>query len=176
MKLDDKGEKCVLLRVSEESKAYRLYNPITKRICISRDMVFDEHSSYDWESTDKENPMALELEDNGKADAEEDAHSGEGECESGSMDQVTETLLPETSETPIQSMHRSRRKPVWMIDYTSGEELADEDSLAHLALFAESDPITFDEAIKDSKWRKAMDAEIEAIERNHTWELAELPE
>jgi hypothetical protein len=176
MKLDDKGEKCVLLGVSEESKAYRLYNPITKRICISRDVVFDEHSSYDWESTDKGNPMALELENNGKADAEEDAHSGEGECESGSMDQVTETLLPETSETPIHSMHISRRKPAWMIDYTSGEELADEDSLAHLALFAESDPITFDEAIKDSKWRKAMDAEIEAIERNHTWELAELPE
>ena len=177
LKLDAKGEKCVLLGVSEESKAYRLYNPITKRICISRDVVFDELSSYDWESTDKGNSMALELTDNGKTDVEEDAHSGEAEedahgveadayggeeeCESGelgSMDQITETLLPETFDTSRQSsMHRSRRKPIWMNDYTSGEELVDED-LAQLALFAESDPITFDEAIKDSKWRKAMDA------------------
>lgn len=29
-KLDDKGVKCVFLGVSEESKAYRLYNPVTE--------------------------------------------------------------------------------------------------------------------------------------------------
>ena len=34
-KLDNKGVKCVLLEVSEESKAYRLYNPLTKNIIIS---------------------------------------------------------------------------------------------------------------------------------------------
>lgn len=30
-KLDDKGEKCIFLGVSEQSKAYKLYNPITKK-------------------------------------------------------------------------------------------------------------------------------------------------
>ena len=34
-KLDDKGEKCVFLGVSESSKVYKLYNPMTKRLLIS---------------------------------------------------------------------------------------------------------------------------------------------
>ena len=47
-KLDDKGEKCIFLGVSEQSKAYKLYNPITKKIVISRDVVFDEEQFWTW--------------------------------------------------------------------------------------------------------------------------------
>lgn len=46
-KLDDKGMKCIFLGVSEESKAYRLFNPITKKIIISRDVLFDEETSWE---------------------------------------------------------------------------------------------------------------------------------
>ncbi|KAL5759339.1 hypothetical protein ACOSQ2_018177 [Xanthoceras sorbifolium] len=45
-KLDDKGEKCIFLGVSDQSKAYKLYNPITKKIVISRDVVFDEERTW----------------------------------------------------------------------------------------------------------------------------------
>eukprot|EP00253_Pinus_taeda_P029158 PITA_29158 len=37
------------------------------------------------------------------------------------------------------------------------------------------DPIHFEEEIKDKKWIEAMDEEMNAIERNKTWELVELP-
>ena len=47
-KLDDKGEKCVFLRVSEASKAYKLFNPLTKKIVTSRDVIFDEESTWNW--------------------------------------------------------------------------------------------------------------------------------
>lgn len=30
--------------------------------------------------------------------------------------------------------------------------------------------------MKDEKWKRAMNVEMEAIERNSTWELTELPE
>ena len=43
-------------------------------------------------------------------------------------------------------------------------------------MFAATDPIHFDDAVKSEKWRKAMDVEIEAIKRNDTWELTELSE
>ena len=46
--LDDKGEKCVFLGVSEVSKAYKLFNPLTKNIVTSRDVVFDEENIWDW--------------------------------------------------------------------------------------------------------------------------------
>ncbi|GJS40666.1 retrovirus-related pol polyprotein from transposon TNT 1-94 [Tanacetum coccineum] len=35
--------------------------------------------------------------------------------------------------------------------------------------------ITFEEAIRSEKWKEAMDEEINAIERNKTWEMAQLP-
>ena len=41
-KLENKSFICVLLRVSEESKAYKLYDLISKRVEISRDVVFEE--------------------------------------------------------------------------------------------------------------------------------------
>ena len=45
IKLDDKSLICVLLGVSEESEAYRLYDPTSQRIIISRDVVFEEEKS-----------------------------------------------------------------------------------------------------------------------------------
>ncbi|XP_073268730.1 uncharacterized protein [Populus alba] len=42
--------------------------------------------------------------------------------------------------------------------------------------FADSDPLSFDEAITDEKWIEAMDEEIHAIEKNDTWKLTYLPE
>jgi hypothetical protein len=39
-KLDDKSEKCIFTGYSETSKAYRFYNPITKKLIVSRDVKF----------------------------------------------------------------------------------------------------------------------------------------
>ena len=50
-KLDNKNMKYIFLGVSEESKAYRVYNPATKRIIVSRDVQFDEGKFWEWNST-----------------------------------------------------------------------------------------------------------------------------
>ena len=44
-KLEDKSFTCVLLGVSEESKAYRLYDPVARKIIVSRDVIFEENKS-----------------------------------------------------------------------------------------------------------------------------------
>ena len=41
-KLDDQGEKYIFTSYSEQSKAYKLYDPITKKTIFSRDVVFKE--------------------------------------------------------------------------------------------------------------------------------------
>eukprot|EP00253_Pinus_taeda_P013787 PITA_13787 len=46
-KLDSKGEKCLFIGYSEESKAYRLYIPSTKKFFISRDVQFIEEQAWD---------------------------------------------------------------------------------------------------------------------------------
>nr|KYP66581.1 hypothetical protein KK1_012878 [Cajanus cajan] len=62
-----------------------------------------------------------------------------------------------------------------MDDYVSGEGLLDGEDVINMAQIDNSDPIYFEEAVKSTKWRQAMEVEIKAIEKNHTWELVELP-
>ena len=62
-----------------------------------------------------------------------------------------------------------------MEDYVSRGEFSEAEEHNNLVLFTStSDPTTFEEAIQSSKWRAIMDLEIEAIERNGTWELTDL--
>jgi hypothetical protein len=51
-KLDDKSIKCIHLGVSEESKAYKLYDPEKKKIIISRDVVFEEKKGWNLSNSD----------------------------------------------------------------------------------------------------------------------------
>lgn len=43
-----------------------------------------------------------------------------------------------------------------------------EGDLIHFALFVEAEPVDFDDAIQDTKWIKAMEDELSAIEKNRT--------
>ncbi|RVW80046.1 Retrovirus-related Pol polyprotein from transposon TNT 1-94 [Vitis vinifera] len=57
----------------------------------------------------------------------------------------------------------------------SEKGLYEEEDTAYQALFASNDLVSFSDAVKSMKWRKTMDVEIEAIKRNDTWELTDLP-
>ena len=45
-KLDDKSEKCIFIGYSEYSKAYRFFNPVSHKVVVSRDAIFDEGGSW----------------------------------------------------------------------------------------------------------------------------------
>ncbi|GJY73089.1 ribonuclease H-like domain, reverse transcriptase, RNA-dependent DNA polymerase [Tanacetum coccineum] len=47
-KLDDRSNKMVYLGNEQGSKAYRLFDPTTQRICVSRDVKFKENETWDW--------------------------------------------------------------------------------------------------------------------------------
>ncbi|KAK2969386.1 hypothetical protein RJ640_001301 [Escallonia rubra] len=53
-KLDDKSEKFIFIGYSQQSKGYKLYNPVDKKMKVSRDVTFDEQSSWDYTDRDKE--------------------------------------------------------------------------------------------------------------------------
>ncbi|GKV27163.1 hypothetical protein SLEP1_g36366 [Rubroshorea leprosula] len=103
---------------------------------------------------------------------------------------------------PINSDSRpqcERRKPTYLTDYilngvqtntntslTSGTPYSishfiayDKFSLTHRSFLAaistKDEPKSFFEAIQDPKWRQAMKAEIDALEKNNTWTLETLP-
>ncbi|KAF2303408.1 hypothetical protein GH714_018049 [Hevea brasiliensis] len=53
-KLEDKSVSCVLFGISGESKGYRMFDPIAKKIIVSRDVIFDEDREWDWENFEDE--------------------------------------------------------------------------------------------------------------------------
>ena len=46
-KLDKKGKKCIFVGYSEDTKAYKLYDPVARKVIISRDVQFVDNESWD---------------------------------------------------------------------------------------------------------------------------------
>ena len=55
------------------------------------------------------------------------------------------------------------------------EVTENQNDITLFCLFADCEPIGFEEAIQSKRWKDAMDDEIKAIEKNDTWELTSLP-
>lgn len=188
-KLDSRSTKCVLLGVSEESKAYKLYDPASKRIIVSRDVVFEESKGCEWD--EKTTTGMIEMEDsyenrddsrNEVNNDEENVNDTEDHVNSESSNNDStdeEDSEDENNNHPNNNQtdnRRARNKPNYLHDYVTGQELDEEIEQHNLALFStNSDPVTYEEAVKHEEWRNAMDQEIESIERNNTWDLTSLP-
>ena len=197
-KLDDKSKRCVLLGVSDESKAWRLYDPISKKIIVSKDVVFEEEKGWDWgRSVEEIKRDILECEDEG--DTMEDQNEELGETSpnnlSGSPGNFSSSSISNSSSNKSSSLTisppnepnsddndlvegrgmRVRREPIWMTDYETEEGLSDDENLNAMMMVTDNDPTTFEEAVKCKNWREAMSTEIESIERNQTWELTVIP-
>ena len=198
-KLDDKSKKCVFLGVSEESKAWRLYDPVMKKIVISKDVIFDEDKSWVWNQTGEKK----EILDYGEEEQNTEEIEGDMACPpstanslpsdssssfaSGSNSTSPSPVSPLPSPislSPSRSIERevvggprARKPPGYLADYVMGEGEDEEESLSVmlLVMMTENDPVKLEEAVKDKVWREAMKNEIESIEKNNTWELTILP-
>ncbi|PNY15444.1 retrotransposon-related protein [Trifolium pratense] len=152
-KLDDKSKKCVLLGVSEEFKAYKLFDPVEKRIIITN-------------GSNDENP----------ADAEEQITATNNTNANENM-VINETSSDSEDERNSPLGTRIRKPSVRLNDYVTGQAAEEDDEELHnLAVInTNNDPISYNEAVKHAVWRQAMDIEMESIKNNDTWELTTLP-
>ncbi|KAI5408510.1 hypothetical protein KIW84_054380 [Lathyrus oleraceus] len=129
----DESEEMVLMAytdtlggVSEESKAYRLYNPISKRIIISRDVIFEEEEQWNWErSFEDDRRFDLEWEDgNGEEVEDSDDGSEEENVASPVRDEFSDGNEEDEVAPPMTP--RVRRAPAYLNDFVSGDGLSDE--------------------------------------------------
>ena len=165
------------LGFSEESKAYKLYDPMNKKVIVSRDVLFDESKSWNWD--DKMQTQQVHPEDDID---EENLTTSEIEVldeEHENNDEINDVQeeTSEESENEHQEVTPRTRKPlVWSKNYVKNLEEIEDTELRNLAVYSsETHPATYEEAAKFDVWRKAMDQEIESIEKNNTWCLNELP-
>eukprot|EP01018_Ginkgo_biloba_P008530 Gb_21972 [translate_table: standard] len=166
-KLDDKAEKCIFVGYSEESKAYRLYNPETKKLVTSRDAKFLEDQAWCWKLKEKYQQVSIEDE---AANQQQNSVFNIRASISGIQQSAPRrsSSSPGSIPSPPSSRHsRSRsssstlespersQKTRSMFDIYQETTEVNED-ICHFAFFADCDPITFEEAIEDDKWIKAM--------------------
>ena len=59
-KLDDRSTAMVYFGVEDGCKVHRLYEPKTKKIVVSRDVIFEEAVAWDWETEFGENSEFIE--------------------------------------------------------------------------------------------------------------------
>ncbi|CAJ2661986.1 unnamed protein product [Trifolium pratense] len=151
-KLDDKSEMMIMVGY-HSTGGYRLYNPISTSIVISRDVIIDELKEWDWSNNRIKDSVSIVF-DNDQVVTEEAA-----------------------SDNELRRSTRARVPSVRLNDciITRDNEITTEGDLVHLAFNAETEPVNFEDAVKDEKWLAAMNEEIESIERNNTWKLVNLP-
>ncbi|GAA0186225.1 hypothetical protein LIER_33513 [Lithospermum erythrorhizon] len=184
-KLDKRSAVCVFLGMSSVTKGYRLYNTETKKIVVSRDVVFEENKPWDWnkdgELQESEELKWEEVNIDEPARNVEENHEDAVQADEDDQDEpendqnviiVDEENHDQGRVAPLQ--RRTHRTPRWMNDYVSGDGLSDNE-VNLVQGIDEEDPVFFEEAVKYKKWRVAMDAEIDSIVKNNTWSLTELP-
>ncbi|RDX62051.1 hypothetical protein CR513_59655, partial [Mucuna pruriens] len=162
---------------SKEYKAYKLYDPINKKIHISRYVKFQEDVA--WDQGEAKNNRTLDA--NELNPMKESCQVVEEVIQTSLNDATVTTsttipnslsnlsnLSPRSVEIPTEG--RARKPLAWMKDYATSDDLTNEDVI-NFAMFAGADPVTYNQALKSQHWRDAMDVEIQAIQRNDTWEL-----
>ena len=60
-KLDEASEKCIFIGYSTQSKGYKLYSLKTKKVIVSRDVLFDENATWNWEKEEVERDVAAPI-------------------------------------------------------------------------------------------------------------------
>ncbi|CAL8990716.1 unnamed protein product [Prunus brigantina] len=131
---------------SSQSKGYRIYNPKTKKFMISRDVEFDEPASWNWEK-EKVERKSVNITQPCKEETEK-----------------TPGTIPQPT-TPPAIQHEGLPEPE--------QRTRSLQDIYETCNFITIEPKSFEVAVKEEIWRKAMEEEIKTIEKNKTWELVD---
>jgi hypothetical protein len=155
-KLDKKVEKCIFIGYKYGLKGYKIWNPETKKVVYSRDVVFREMKDVVKKEVlpSKEEPEKIEF------DLKDDESDSTEEYESEE----------EYPHTPV--LRRSVRERRLSERYTPS------DFCSNFSLSITDDDPRIVKEVVDSEdgnlWKKAMDEEMAALDKNEAWDLVEL--
>ncbi|KAL3534237.1 hypothetical protein ACH5RR_002698 [Cinchona calisaya] len=149
-KLDEVGEKCIFVGYSSQSKGYHLYNLKTNKIIVCRDVLFNENVSRNWNNGKEEKGTVL---------VDDEQHNEEEFSAT-----ITNSLSPSpssSSSSPTSTPKKMRRSL---------------NDIYARCNFCVLEPENFEEANAENDWRKAMEEEIQSIEKKNTWKLVDKPQ
>ena len=169
-KLDDRSRALVHLGTEPGSKAYRLFDPLSSRVVISRDVVFEERMQWRWNDKNVTKKLdngefELSLRSLGHYDNDvgedvevlDDGNDGENHDEDNG-----ENL--DVDDIPLRRSTRVSNKPPYLEDYILLAEVESE----QLLMIINDEPWNFNDAKELKVWIDACKDEISSIEKNKT--------
>ncbi|CAH2109079.1 unnamed protein product [Euphydryas editha] len=178
-KWDRKSEQCILVGYPDDVKGYRLYNPSTKTVITSRDVIIIKEKLFHRENLIEVKEVDKKSTENKPHQSSVGEHSTEDSfisMESGN--DKDETYIPDeestTSEEELQSdttvktlPQRQRREPDrygFMCTEECNESFSDE--------------LTLEKALQGPEkehWQQAIEDELKSFEDNKAWEFVDMP-
>jgi transposase InsO family protein len=169
-KFDSRVDKGVLVGYSSTRKSYKCYNLRLNKVVESINVTIDETGRPESkeENESMKQPLEEEAEDEKEVEEEDEENLTEAE-------EQVQQVSPKTPSKRVQKNHPSdqiiRNKDAGV----ETRRRIHSPEQTHLALLSTIEPNCFEEASKDESWNKAMDEELDQIEKNDTWELVPRP-
>jgi hypothetical protein len=168
-KFDSRVNKEILVGYSSIRKAYKCYNLILNKVVESINVTIDEIGRL--ESKEEENQSMEQLfeEEDEKEVEEEDEENLTKE------EEKFQQVSPKTPNKQVQKNHPSNQIIGSKDAGVETRRTICSPEQTHLTLLSTIEPNCFEESNKDEFWNKAMDEEMDKIEKNDTWELVPRP-
>lgn len=147
-KLDPKTQKCVLFGYCEDMKAYKMFDPMTGKIVISRNVRFFEEVHWDWSVTQSSTSNFVTVNIQNERSKTIQPQS------------LQQSSIPDI-DCELSNDESSNGLP---IRYRNISDIYNACSFA-LSIV---DPSTFEEAAQVSEWQATMCEEMQSIQKNQT--------
>jgi hypothetical protein len=188
----------VMIGYEHGSKAYRLFDPTKKRLVVSRDVIFDEGTSWDWgehgsgASTFTVDNWTMPMPASSVPATTSSPAPTPPSRSTSVADGPSSPVRPTTvyKAQPIRFVSPPAKPDEENLDagvdpngnlcYRRVLDLIDPNAVnpgraERLLLTPTGEPSTLAEAEGDENWRLAMVDELASIEQNSTWTLVDLP-
>ena len=169
-KLDPKAREAIFLGYGTETKGYRLCDINTKKIFLSRDVIFDEQKfidcNTDKRTEDSKNKQTIELIEEHSDEPEDALEDHIKETDFKEQPTYVDETQHLTDEVTLPRPKRNRKAPQYYGEWANISETIKE-------------PKTYKEAIESNEsdeWKSAMEEEIKSLEENQVWTLTQLPD
>ena len=150
-------------------KGYRTFNHVALTIHITRDVVFKEDKSWNWEEFNQDSPAGM-LTSKYSSYVNLDSNNFEMPTMSSSEDSITENS-DNFSVCPLSSSSSTCSQPSKFKElsqlYEEMQPMNEEEEF----LLSEEEPRNFLEALREKFWKVAMEEEFNQIQKNKVWFL-----
>ncbi|KAE8676544.1 hypothetical protein F3Y22_tig00111584pilonHSYRG00119 [Hibiscus syriacus] len=180
-KFDKKAVRCIFVGYDSQRKGWKCCDPISGRCYTSRNVVFDEASSW-WSSEKEVLPDSREFGDKlqqkmGEHDVQLQTSSDESEDPNG--DDVEQRVTQNPWQTGVYQQPNKEGGPSETEESIPQSQLRRSTRIrrpnpkyTNAAIIEEAtEPETFEEASKSSEWMTTMKEEIDALQQNQTWDI-----